>query len=48
MKIKSKPIKNQVKIDIIYKNILILPGRIDNFLYMRVIIRYAITGFEKA
>lgn len=48
MKIKSKPIKSQVKIDITYKNILILPGRIDDFLYMRVIIRYAITGFEKA
>lgn len=48
MKIKSKPIKSQVKIDITYKNILILPGRIDNFLYIHVIIRYAITGFEKA
>lgn len=48
MKIKSKPIKSQVKIDITYKNILILPGRIDDFLYMREIIRYAITGFEKA
>lgn len=34
MKIKSKPIKSQVKIDITYKSILILPGRIDNFLYM--------------
>lgn len=48
MKIKSKPIKSQVKIDITNKNILILPGRIDNFLYMRELIRYAITGFEKA
>lgn len=47
MKIKSKPIKSQVKIDITYKNILILPGHIDKFLYMRVIIRYAITEVLK-